>query len=90
MASPRVLIYTAHWGVMSALLLLLANVQVTTRIVGAGCPPVYWYTAHLLRDDEPGAPKRGWRPLVRSSLRFYVAAYWTCGIILHSNSFPWT
>ena len=52
--------YVAHWACLSLLALLVSNVQVTTRLVAAGCPPLYWQLASLMRAaDGSGAAGDG-------------------------------
>jgi len=46
--------YVAHWACLSLLALLVSNVQVTTRLAAAGCPPLYWQLASLLRAADGG------------------------------------
>ena len=95
--APRVLAYTAHWAAMTCVMLLLSNVQVTTRLVCAGCAPVHWYAAHLLREDTreeeaelAAGPRAQPHHARRLWLRLGGAAYGVCGILLHANNYPWT
>ena len=56
--SPRALMYLVPWSALSLLGLLCANVQVTTRLVGAACPSVYWAMADVLL--QRGDPCSSW------------------------------
>ena len=89
--------YVLHWCVLSAFTFLCGNVQITTRLVGAACPPLYWCMAQVLllsssdRDDSP-RPGHTWLsgPRPRRWLLVYLGAYSIVGTALHSNFFPWT
>ena len=92
--TPRALPYMAQWMLLSLVALLVSNVQIITRLVGAACPPVYWYMAHaLLRrgGDEHGA-LASWlsSERLRRWMVGYVGACVLIGTALHSNAFPWT
>lgn len=88
--TPRTLVYFLQWSALSLLSLLCANVQVTTRLVGAACPPVYWVMAHiLLRRETRSSRWLGGRQMSAWVAR-YAAAYVVIGTALHSNGFPWT
>ena len=81
--TPRALPYMAQWLVLSLICLLVANVQVTTRIVCAACPPVYWRMAHVLL-------RRGGSDRLRAWMLAYLGVFTIVGTALHSNGFPWT
>lgn len=85
--APRTLIYVVQWASLSALALLVANVQTTTRLVGAASPPVYWFMAHLLL-------RRGGLGFASERLRTYtlgyIALFALAGTAAHSNYMPWT
>ena len=88
--SLRALVYLGPWSVLSLLSLLCANVQVTTRLVGAACPPVYWTMAYVLL--RRGDPSRSWLggESRRAWMLRYLSAFALIGTALHANDFPWT
>ena len=60
---------------------MLGNVQVTTRLVGAACPALYWTLAALL-ERPPSARSR-------LALLAFVGVYGGGGAVLHANAYPW-
>ena len=87
--TPRALPYVAHWAILSLICLLVSNVQVTTRLVGAACPALYWYMAELLLLRKK---TNGWLSSrrLRMLLLVYLGLFTIVGTALHSNGFPWT
>ena len=94
--TPRVWIYALHWALLSGLILLFGNVQVSTRLAAAACPPFYWFMAHilLLRGGGDALPRAAGAWLgsrrLRGWLCGYVAIFASVGTVLHANFFPWT
>jgi phosphatidylinositol glycan class V len=100
--TPRALPYMFHWLMLSALSLAAANVQVTTRLVFAACPPAYWCLAHLLLPvhQDDGRQRRAaaggttavvlGSPWLRACVLPYIGAFTVLGTLLHSNFYPWT
>ena len=69
----------AHLGVVAATGLLIANVQVSTRLLAAACPAWYWHITTLLRQDAQ-----------RPRLLAYLCGFNILGTALHANFLPWT
>ena len=70
--------FVLHWAMLSLLSLLVANVQVTTRLASAACPAYYWYMALCLRSCRRGR----WLVLA------HVLGYAVCGTVAHVNFLP--
>ena len=87
--TPRALPYVANWAILSLICLLVSNVQVTTRLVGAACPALYWYMAEMLLLRKK---TNGWLSSrrLRTMLLVYLGLFTIVGTALHSNGFPWT
>lgn len=73
--------------------------QIATRLLGAACPPLYWFVAlRLLQEEQEhtqlhqkktikeGEGKGRFRTLVV----VYYALYNVLGPLLHCNFLPWT
>ena len=73
-----------HWAALVATVVLVAHVQIGTRLLCAACPAVYWHMAVLL--ESHGTRAR----LVRSLLVVFLVVYNAVGPALHVNHFPWT
>lgn len=75
--------YAGHWGLLAIVGLLVAHVQMTTRLLLAACPAVYWYAADQVLS-----------PAVRETTKRRMWAWWavwgSLGIALHPNFYPWT
>ena len=70
-----------HWALLSAVCFAAANVQVTTRLVGAACAPYYWAMAHVLRSPAYGRA-------ARRAVCAHVLGYAVCGTVAHANFLP--
>lgn len=73
--------------------------QIATRLLGAACPPLYWYVALRLLEEEreqqaPQGPRRDARGPGRFGFRrvfvAYCVLYNVLGPLLHCNFLPWT
>jgi phosphatidylinositol glycan class V len=73
----------AHLCVTLAVGVLIANVQITTRLICASCPIIYVGMAHIAEQNEKEG-KNQWM------LWGYVVLYNVVGVVLHCNYFPWT
>ena len=74
--------HALHWGLLATYLLLCANVQIVTRVLGSGCPVFHWFVASLLFSRR--LHKTSWL------LKCYLGVFNFVGIILHPNFLPWT
>ncbi|KAM7288040.1 GPI mannosyltransferase 2 [Ixodes scapularis] len=91
--------YVLHAGGLLLLCVLFANVQVTTRLLAAASPVLYWST-FLAADPRPRTKGlHVWADVVRNlwqrdlqckRLVTYFAAYAVVGTALHVNFLPWT
>ena len=78
-ARAPLLAHYAHLAVLAATGLLIAHVQVSTRLLAAASPAWYWHVASRLEDDAQ-----------RPRLLLYLGAFNGLGAALHSNFLPWT
>ncbi|XP_030074139.1 GPI alpha-1,6-mannosyltransferase 2 [Microcaecilia unicolor] len=51
--SSRVFVYVIHASALLLFGFLCMHVQVLTRFLGSSSPVLYWFSAHLLQDNEP-------------------------------------
>ena len=72
--------YMVHWAALTATGLFVAHVQITTRLLCAASPVVYWQMACLV--------ERGGRPA--RAIVVWIVAYNIIGPFLHGASYPWT
>eukprot|EP00040_Diaphanoeca_grandis_P032462 m.196728 g.196728 ORF g.196728 m.196728 type:complete len:571 (+) comp32631_c0_seq3:180-1892(+) len=75
--------YVAVWVALTVAGVVVYNVQVTTRVVFASCPAIYWHLSLLLLD--PQTPRQKKRLIV-----MYLGVYNVLGPLLHCNFLPWT
>eukprot|EP00976_Prorocentrum_cordatum_P117412 1196304-Prorocentrum_minimum.AAC.10 len=75
-----VLVYVFQWAAMVLVATFVMNVQVATRFLASGCPPLYWYAAHLCH-TQPFAGRAIWA---------YFLGYLVVGTMLFVNFYPWT
>lgn len=69
------------WAVLTVWYVLSINVQVTTRLLLAGCPPAIWCLADAFRN---------WSGRWRHGVLLYFAVFNVVGIAMHVNFLPWT
>lgn len=91
------LAYHLQWLLLGAFTLFVAHVQIATRLLGAACPPLYWYAAlRLVEEEKYEQQQQVKRKGGRTERRFlafiivYYALYNMLGPLLHFNFFPWT
>eukprot|EP00887_Chlorella_sp_A99_P001126 scaffold14.g1126.t1 len=87
---PATAPYVYHWALMTAVALLVMNVNVATRFLSA-CPALYWFTAHYLLAGSRRAmhcvgPTSGWRC---AWVWGWCLAYIALGCLLFPNFYPW-
>jgi hypothetical protein len=84
--SPQLL---GHYAVLAAtaiLGLLIAHVQISTRMICSSCPALYWYITAQLINDQNETSK-----LTRSDyIVVWFVLYIVLSIVLHPNWLPWT
>lgn len=78
--SRKQLAYCLQAIILTILCAICTNVQITTRLLTASCPIVYWIIADWA--DESRSK--------RKILTVYCISYFLVGIILHANFYPWT
>lgn len=76
---PAVVGATAAWGVMGATAALVMHIQVSTRLMSAW-PPCIWYLARKAAGNEAFAQK----------LFVFCGVYATTGSVLFATFYPWT
>lgn len=85
---PQLLPHMMHMFLLILTVMLVAHVQILTRLLCAACPVVYWQMALLMGDDcaqrDPGSPR------VKGAVAYFIAIYNTIGPSLHCNHYPWT
>lgn len=101
-ADVRRLPYVLHVCSLLLLCVFFVNVQVTTRLIAASSPVLYWATflppGRPPRDTDafakgnwPTRLKVLWRSdTLRKRILMYFASYFLLGTALHVNSLPWT
>lgn len=87
--------------VTHALTFAKRSIQIATRLLGAACPPLYWFLALSLLDEEEQRQTRetrGAKAVGKQSVRgrlatcviAYCVVYNVLGPLLHCNFLPWT
>jgi phosphatidylinositol glycan class V len=71
----------AHLCVTLAVGVLVANVQITTRLICASCPIIYVAMAHIAEQKQGKQQRMLWG---------YLVLYNVAGVLLHCNYYPWT
>ncbi len=71
-----------HWAVFLGVCIFYANIQVTTRLLAAACPPFHWVIGRILSGDEG--------PRAKTIVTLWLASYTILGAVLHANFYPWT
>jgi phosphatidylinositol glycan class V len=74
--------YMLHWLFLLCFSLVSVNVQVTTRLLAASCPPVHWVMGSMLSGKHGIA--------TRKAAFTWIFAYTLVGAAMHSNFLPWT
>lgn len=77
----RNLPWLGHLLVNVLICMLLAHLQISTRLLFASCP--FMYCIMLLKDPANSRVLINWKWI-------FVSAYFILGAILHTNHFPWT
>lgn len=80
-APPGTVLYLVHWTALTLIGLLLSNVQVTTRLVAAGCPGATWFFSGALSSRRSGSR---WKRAARA----YVVAFAAAGTVAHATFLP--
>jgi GPI mannosyltransferase 2 len=81
-----------HYAVLAAVCLvglMIAHVQISTRLICSSCPALTWFlTDRILRGIKKGGPNKNWG--ISQLLLFYCGLYVLLGVVLHVNFLPWT
>lgn len=96
---PRHVPYVLHAATLLVLCVLFTNVQVTTRLVAASSPVLYW-TTFLAAEPRPRAKGlHVWADVLKNlwghssgckRLIIYFVSYTVLGTAMHVNFLPWT
>ena len=81
-SNPKLL---GHYAILAGLALvglLVAHVQISTRMICSSSPAMTWFLTYILLQDE--------NPRLRQFVKIYTALYMLLGVILHVNCLPWT
>ena len=88
--------HLGHYVVLAGVALLgliIAHVQISTRLICSTCPAVYWYMAYISErnstKDDQHKQQRTW-VLHKSTVLLYFVGFNIAGILLHPNFLPWT
>jgi len=92
-----------HYAVLSILTfigLVIAHVQISTRMICSTSPAIIWFIAHCLLTQSPSTSGISSKSKTNKEGRLgsrlsqfvwlYVALYMLLGVILHVNFLPWT
>jgi hypothetical protein len=91
-------VFAVHWAVLAASVALCAHVQVSTRLLSAAAPPLYWHVASLALEggggDDAGGGSSGSKSARQRRWAVAVWAVWfayaAAGAVLFPNFYPWT
>ena len=78
----------AHTAATALLVLLVAHVEIATRVLGVASLPFYWTLGALLRPLE--VAERDPTPNARRAAQLYLALFALLGPAAHCNFLPWT
>ena len=79
--------HVAHCCVMLGVGLLVAHVQVTTRLLMSSCPALYWFAAAARAGPRRRRPGRcAWLDWIAA----YFFGYTVVGTVLFCSFYPWT
>ena len=87
--SHRVAPYVWHLFGLTSLIVVMAHVQISTRLLFASCPSIYWFLACNLIKKKGRDGFLGNRLFVDYYLN-YSWLYFTLGCVLFSTFYPWT
>uniref|UniRef100_A0A7S3Q1V4 GPI mannosyltransferase 2 n=1 Tax=Chaetoceros debilis TaxID=122233 RepID=A0A7S3Q1V4_9STRA len=86
----------AHYALLAGFTLLgliVAHIQISTRMICSSCPAIYWFFSFLIlrspKIKDCGAKNRP-RCSAKNCILFYCCLYNFLGVLLHVNWLPWT
>jgi phosphatidylinositol glycan class V len=80
--NPLLLGHYAILAIVTTVGMILAHVQISTRMICSSSPAVIWYLTYCTIQDKDGR--------IRYGIIFYSSLYIVLGVILHVNLLPWT
>jgi GPI mannosyltransferase 2 len=82
---PKMLSHYVALAAVALFGILVAHVQINTRMICSTCPAIYWHTAYLCQ--------KGGKFLnisIKLLIGVYLAVFIVIGTVLHVNFLPWT
>jgi phosphatidylinositol glycan class V len=80
--NPLLLGHYAILAILTLVGLILAHVQISTRMIVSSSPAIIWFLTYCLLQEEV--------PRLRQFVQSYIRLYMLLGILLHVNFLPWT
>lgn len=80
--NPLLLGHYAMLAIVAVVGIVIAHVQISTRMICSSCPAIIWYLTYCMIQDK--------NPRLTVAVLFYACLYVLLGIILHVNFLPWT
>lgn len=76
--------YVWHLFGLTSLIVVMAHVQISTRVLCASCPAVYWFVAYTFVRKKANTQK------FLNCYLIFTWLYFTLGCVLFSTFYPWT
>jgi phosphatidylinositol glycan class V len=80
--NPGLLGHYAILAILALIGLVIAHVQISTRLICSTSPAIYWFMAYCMLAPDSAA--------TRQVVWGYAILYMILGVVLHVNTLPWT